>query len=67
MLDRIRGFNVETFYPALIRKTCVSVSAADGEPEKVPDDVWDVLLGDGKKRGSLNLKQVNKLIGAADW
>jgi hypothetical protein len=23
LLDRIKGFNVETFYPALIRKTCV--------------------------------------------
>jgi hypothetical protein len=66
-LDRIRGFNVETFYPALIRKTCVSVSAPDGEPEDVPDDVWDTLLGDGDKRGSLNLTQVNKLISGADY
>jgi hypothetical protein len=48
-LDRIRGYNTETFYPALIRKTCLTVSSADGEPEAVPDDVWDVLLGDGKK------------------
>jgi hypothetical protein len=66
-LDRIRGFNVETFYPALIRKTCISVSAPDGEPESVPDDVWDTLLGDGEKRGSLNLTQVNKLISGADY
>jgi hypothetical protein len=66
-LDRIRGFNVESFYPALIRKTCVTVSAAVAEPEKVPDDVWDTLLGAGDKRGSLNLNQINKLIGAADY
>lgn len=66
-LDRIRGFNVETFYPALIRATCVTVSAADGEPEAIPDDVWDTLLGASDKRGSLNLTQVNKLISGAEY
>jgi hypothetical protein len=67
VLDRIRGFNVETFYPALIRATCVSVSTADGEPEEVPADVWDTLLGDGDKPGSLNLKQVNNLVAGAEF
>jgi hypothetical protein len=67
VLDKFRGFNVETFYPALIRATCATVSSADSEPETVPEDVWDVLLGDGDKPGSLNLKQVNNLISAADY
>jgi hypothetical protein len=67
VLDRIRGFNVETFYPALVRATCVSVSSAGGEAESVPDDVWDTLLGDGDKPGSLNLKQVNNLIAGAEF
>jgi hypothetical protein len=35
-LDRIRGFNVETFYPALIRKTCVSVSSVTASPRRSP-------------------------------
>jgi hypothetical protein len=29
--------------------------------------VWVTLLGEGDKRGSLNLNQVNKLIGGADY
>ena len=67
LLDRLKGFNVETFYPELVRATCVSVSSTEGEEETVPDDVWDSLLGDGEKPGSLNLKQVNNLIAGAEF
>jgi hypothetical protein len=35
-LDRIRGFNTETFYPALIRKTCLSVSPPTVSPRRSP-------------------------------
>jgi hypothetical protein len=66
-LDRLRGFNVETFYPALIRATCESVSTRDDEPEAVPDTTWDALLGDGEKPGRLNLKQVNNLVAGAEY
>ena len=71
-VDRMRGFNIETFFPALIRASCVSVGKAGEESEAVPDDVWDALLGTAATeetpavRGSLNTRQVNKLIAAAD-
>ena len=65
--DRVRGFNVETYYPALIRATCVSVTGADGETvTDSPDDVWDSLLGSDDTPGSLNMAQVNKLASAAE-
>ena len=67
LLDRLKGFNVETFYPVLVRATCASVSSAGGDEETVPDDVWDTLLGDGEKPGSLNLKQVNNLVAGAEF
>lgn len=67
VLDRVRGFNMETFYPALIRATCISVASADGEPEPMPDDAWDLLLGADGKAGRLNLKQVNNLADGANW
>ncbi len=73
-VDRIRGFNIETYFPALIRASCVSVtSKASPEPEAVPDDVWEALLGSPAtgdqpaRRGSLNPRQVQKLIGAAEY
>jgi hypothetical protein len=72
--DRIRGFNLETFFPAFIRASCTSVTSKDSpEPEAVPDDVWEALLGapatedQPARKGSLNTKQVNKLIGAAEY
>lgn len=71
--DRIRGFNNATFYPALIKASCVSVAGADGDvATDVPDEVWDALLGtpatDDKPAvpGSLNLGQVNTLSAAAN-
>jgi hypothetical protein len=73
-VDRIRGFNIETFFPALVRASCVSVTGKDSpEPEAVPDDVWEALLGSPAtedqpaRRGSLNTKQVNQLIAAAEY
>jgi hypothetical protein len=78
-IDGIRGFNVETYYAALIRATCTSVTKrGSDESEPVPDDVWDGLLGapaetdaEGKVvtpavRGSLNTRQVNDLIAACE-
>lgn len=70
-LDRIRGFNVETFYPALIRATCLTVASAASEPEPMPADAWDRLLGkdatdeEPATKGTLNVKQVNTLADAA--
>lgn len=70
-IDRIRGFNIETYYPALIRAACVSVSKRGEDPEPIPDEVWDSLLGKPAVGeipavvGTLNTSQTNKLIGAA--
>lgn len=70
-VDRIRGFNIETFYPALIRATCTTVSSAASEPEPMPAAAWDKLLGkpatvDGPAiKGTLNVKQVATLADAA--
>lgn len=78
-IDRLRGFNVETYYAALIRACCTSVTKrGSDDPEPVPDDVWGGLLGapaatdaEGNVvtpavRGSLNTRQVNNLIAAAE-
>lgn len=78
-IDALRGFNVETYYAALVRASCTSVTKrGSDDSEPVPDDVWDGLLGapaqtdaDGKVvtpavRGSLNTRQVNNLIAAAE-
>lgn len=60
-VDRIRGFNAETYYPALIKGSVAAVVGVDGEEvTEIPDDVWDSLLG------NLNTGQVNTLIGYAD-
>jgi hypothetical protein len=67
MADRFRGFNIETFYPALIRASCVAVKGADGDEAEVPEDLWDALLGSGDSAGSLNFKQVNQLSDAANF
>lgn len=67
MVDRIRGFNAETYYPAYIRGSVCSVVGVDGEEvTEIPDDVWDSLLGVNGSAGSLNTGQVNTLIGLAD-
>jgi hypothetical protein len=71
--DRIRGFNAETYFPALIAGSCVSVTGVDGdEVTDVPADVWESLLGapadDDKPAvaGSLNSGQVDRLVALAN-
>lgn len=62
-VDRLYGYNVETFGPALIRSACTHVTGHDDpEPvpaDQIPDDTWDRLLG------SLNYRQFNLLLGGA--
>ncbi len=44
--DRMRGFNVATYVPALIKGSCVKVVDANGdEATEIPDETWDRLLG----------------------
>jgi hypothetical protein len=71
-IDGVRGFNIETYFAALVRASCVSVTSQDSpEPEAVPTEVWDALLGTPAAgdtpavRGSLNTRQMNTLIAAA--
>ena len=46
MVDAIRGYNVATFLPALIKGSCVEVSNADGDTAtEIPDETWDRLIG----------------------
>lgn len=46
LVDLHRGYNVETYLPALVRGSCVSVTGADGDTETdIPDATWDHLLG----------------------
>lgn len=82
VIDQLRGFNVLTFYPRLIAKSCVSVTGVDGDTATdIPQTVWDGLLGtpaepvdpaaDGlpvvpATAGSLNLGQIDRLIAAAE-
>lgn len=71
LLDASRGFNIDTYTPAIIRKACVG--ARDSEPAEgddveltpVPDASWDKLLGSADSPGSLNFGQVNRLYQAA--
>jgi len=59
-LDKVSGFNIETFTPAIIRRACLGASA-DGEAEPTPltDEVWDELLG------KLSYGQIDRLYAAA--
>jgi len=73
LMDKVRGFNTETYFPALIRAVCRSVTGADGDSATdVPDDVWDGLLGRPATEdtpavaGTLNLRQVNLLATTAE-
>lgn len=78
LVDTTRGYNIATYTPALIRKSCVSVTGADGTVETdIPDASWDHLLGapkrisdDGKVipaiKGALNTGQVDKLAAKAN-
>lgn len=46
LVDARSGFNFETFWPAMIRRSVVSVTDADGdEVTDIPDETWDALLG----------------------
>lgn len=66
VVDRINGFNLETYYPALVRACCVEVQGADGDAvTEIPDEVWDSLLGNDGVGGSLNTGQFNTLIRTA--
>lgn len=59
-IDALRGCNLETFTPAVIRATCVGVRGV-GETESVviPDEAWDALLP------GLSYAQVDQLYSAA--
>lgn len=60
LLDKARGYNAETFVPALIRASCLSVTDTSGDTTSdVPDEVWDSLFA------TLSLRQVQKLHAGA--
>lgn len=68
--DRLRGFNVSTFVPAIIKACCVKVTDAAGdEATEIPDEKWDHLLGnpdaDPPIRPALAPGQVTKLFVSA--
>lgn len=65
--DRIQGVNIVTYYPALIRGSCVEVTDREGNAAKVPDSLWDRLLGTQDAAGALNAKQVDTLAKAAKF
>lgn len=51
-LDRLNGYNVETFTPALIRASTTKIVGVDGDAATdIPDDVWDNLLGRPEQPG----------------
>lgn len=69
-IDQLRGFNVATFIPALIRATCVKVVDTSGdESVDIPDTTWDTLLGNPKTDPptppKLTAGQVDSLYAAA--
>lgn len=44
-VDTFNGYNVETFLPALVKASTVSVEDAEGDVETdVPDDAWDTMF-----------------------
>jgi hypothetical protein len=66
--DKLRGFNRVTLIPALIRASCVRVKqlSTGDETSDIPDEHWDHLLGDGKKKqGVLNRQQIIDLWSTA--
>lgn len=73
LLDLARGYNTNTFMPELVKRSCVSLTGADGDAvTEIPDGTWETLLGtseaDGQPAvaGTLNFKQVDKLVTAAN-
>lgn len=78
LVDALRGWNIETFTPALIKRACTKITDADGdELTEIPEGVWDNLLGapaipgtdDAPGRDAippaLNYKQVTRMFGVA--
>ncbi len=70
MADRLRGFNVSTFVPAIIKACCVKATGHAGdEATEIPDEKWGHLLGnpdaDPPIRPALASGQVTKLFAAA--
>jgi hypothetical protein len=60
--DKVLGFNMETFAPALIRECCVEVVDASGSiaaGDDLDDDLWATLFD------KLNLAAVDELFGTA--
>jgi hypothetical protein len=66
LMDERRGYNIETYTPALIRATCVSVTDAEGDTAtEIPDELWDKLLGTDDIKAQLGFAQVDQLYQAA--
>lgn len=64
-VDAFRGYDVEAFTPAIIRKTCVGVTDNEGdEPTPIPDETWDRLLGTDGAKPQLSLGQIDLLYAA---
>lgn len=60
MVDQVQGYNVETFTPAIIKASCVSVTDAAGDTAtKIPVKTWTGLFR------KLNLPQIDMLFRAA--
>jgi hypothetical protein len=58
--DAMEGANTETYMPALVKASCVSVKGADGdEATDIPNDLWDTLFD------QLQIGQFETLFSAA--
>lgn len=71
LLDRMNGYNVETFTRWQIAASCVSATGVDGDTSGIPAETWVTLLGasaEGDKpkvAGTMNSKQIERLTTAA--
>lgn len=66
-IDKVRGYNVITFSPALIMASCTAVIDEEGDRlEDIPAETWLHLLGDDDKPGALNMQAVNELVKGAN-
>jgi hypothetical protein len=59
-VDKMLGYNPETYYRAVIRECCYELVSGDETAEPPDDDVWWSSLFD-----NLNAKQFDKLFSAA--
>lgn len=60
ILDQARGYNMATFCPELIKKTCIAATGADGERvTRIPAKSWTKMFS------RLNLGQFQQLFNAA--